>query len=109
MALGIGVFAGVLAMRRADLRARRTLYQTLGYGDDLIARLSAQKGPVSAQLTLTRNSAIISSSRIEELRDHAGGLQGEVQPVCRHTRAFNGTRSGHERSTAAARRGSPTQ
>jgi hypothetical protein len=75
VALGVGVFAVVLASISAERRARRFLYGALGLGDDLISVLMARKGSVSAQLALVRQDALSNRARLEDLR-RAEGRRG---------------------------------
>lgn len=96
-----------LAMVRAERRARRNFYMTLGFNEELVSALMAQKGPVSTQLALVRQSAAASGVRLEELRSRAAGLQAGAQRAFRFTRALNDPRTtGDERpALAPARRG----
>jgi hypothetical protein len=58
LALGVVVVACVLATIRAEQRARRNLYASLGLGEDVVAILMARKGPVSVQLARVRQASI---------------------------------------------------
>lgn len=93
-ALAIAV---VVMMRRAERRARHALYVALGVGDDLIAALMTQKGPVSAQMALVRQTSIIAGPRPDEMPSRDGGHR-----AFRYTRALNGTRTASQ--ARAARR-----
>jgi hypothetical protein len=58
LALGVVMVACVLATIRAERRARRNLYASLGLGEDVVAILMAQKGSVAVQLALVRQASI---------------------------------------------------
>jgi hypothetical protein len=58
LALGVVMVACVLAAIRAEQRARRNLYASLGLGEDAVATLMTEKGPVSVQLALVRQASI---------------------------------------------------
>ena len=107
LALGIGATAAIFAMRRAERRARQALYLALGYDDEVLAVLMAQKGSVSAQLALVRKATIVPPPRLEEQRSRPEGLHGAAQRAFRHTRALGGARVGPERTARAARRRFP--
>ena len=68
LTLGVAVVACVLATIRAEQRARRSLYASLGLAEDLISILMARKGSVSVQLALVRQASLSSRARLEELR-----------------------------------------
>lgn len=90
---------GIVAMRRADQRARRNLYATLGYGEDLVSALIAQKGPVSAQLAVVRKTGALTSPRPDEAPPLA---KPSTPRTFRYTHALNGTRAAHERAARNA-------
>lgn len=104
LVLGTGFVGAVVAMRRAEQRARRAFYWTLGYGDDLTAPLLPKNRPISYHLAMIRESAIVTPPVLEERRDRAAGERGALRRAARYTRALNGTRTSHERSEMAARR-----
>lgn len=101
LALTAAVAAGILAMRRADQRARRNLYLSLGYGEDLVVALMGQKGPVSAQLAVVRKTSILTPPRPEEAPTQAQARPSS-QRSFQYTRALNGTRTPHERAAPGA-------
>ena len=68
LALGVVVVACVLAAIKAEQRARRNLYASLGLAEDLISILMARTGSVSVQLALVRQASLSSGVRLEELR-----------------------------------------
>jgi hypothetical protein len=98
-------FACALAMVRAERRARRSFYTALGFQEELISALMVQKGPVSTQLALVRQSSVASGIRLEELRSRMGGAQVKAQRAFRFTRALNDSRpTGEERPALAPAR-----
>jgi hypothetical protein len=68
LALSVMIAACVLAMMRAERRTRRSLYASLGFGEDLISVLMTRRGPVSMQLALVRQASISGRIRLDELR-----------------------------------------
>ena len=106
LAMTAAVAGAIVAMRRADQRARRNLYAALGYGEDLVAALIAQKGPVSAQLAVVRKTSILTSPRPDETPSQA---KPSTPRSFKYTRALNGTRAAHERAArnAGGRRNPP--
>jgi hypothetical protein len=103
VALSLGACAALRAMRRADRRAKSALYRTLGYGDDALAVLMAQKGPASAQLALIRRASIATPPRHDQRRGRPEALQGAAQRAFRHTRALSRVSGGSEDPAQAAR------
>lgn len=92
-------------MVRAEQRARRNLYTSLGFNDELVSALMAQRGPVSTQLALVRQSAVASGVRPEELRLRGAALRTEAQRSLRFTRTPSDPRTaGDERTTLAPAR-----
>ena len=67
LALGAGAAACVLATIKAERRARRSLYGSLGLSEDLISVLMGRKGPVSVQLALVRQASLSSRARMDDL------------------------------------------
>jgi hypothetical protein len=55
-ALSLLAIAVLVAMARAEHRARRAFYRSLGYSDEVIASLKVPKGPVAAQLAQVRQT-----------------------------------------------------
>jgi len=97
--------AVVVAMDRAERRARHFLYTSLGVGDELMPSLMSQRGPVAPQLALVRKTSIMGGPRPDEIRGRGDGLKTSAQRSIRYTRALNGTRApSHERSSLADRR-----
>jgi hypothetical protein len=105
VALGVLALACALAMVRAERRARRHLYTALGLHDELVSVLMGQKGPVSTQLAVVRQSPVASGVRPEELRSRVDGQQPKAQRSFRFTRALNAPRTiGDERPALAPAR-----
>ena len=110
LSVGAVLCASVIAVAlfRAERRARHSLYSALGVGDDLIPALMSQKGPISAQMALLRQTGLTAPiGRPDELRGRADGLQAPAQRAFRFTRALNGARGGRERPALAPVRRSP--
>ena len=97
--LAVAVAAGVIAMRRADQHARRTLYASLGYGDEVIGALMGQKGPISAHLALVRKASIMTGPWPDDpsLSQSRTAVQ---RRSFRYTHALNGTRVARGRTRA---------
>jgi hypothetical protein len=55
-ALSLVAIAVFVAMARAERRARRAFYRSLGYSDEVIASLKVPNGPVAAQLAEVRRA-----------------------------------------------------
>ena len=55
-ALALLAVAVLVAMARAERRARRAFYLSLGYSDEMIASLKIPNGPVAAQLAHVRRA-----------------------------------------------------
>lgn len=55
-ALSLLAIAVLVAMTRAERRARKAFYRSLGYSDEVIAGLGVPKGPVAAQLAQVRQT-----------------------------------------------------
>jgi hypothetical protein len=55
-ALSLLAIAVLVAMSRAERRARRAFYRSLGYSDEVIAALKSPKTPVAAQLDQVRQA-----------------------------------------------------
>jgi len=55
-ALSLLLIAVLVAMTRAERRARRAFYRSLGYGDDVIGELKLSKGYVAEQLAQLRQA-----------------------------------------------------
>ena len=72
LALGVVAAACLLATIRAERRARRNLYASLGLNEDLISLLMAQKGSVSTQLAHVRQASLSGGVRLEDLRRTEG-------------------------------------
>jgi hypothetical protein len=68
LALWAVTAACVSATIRAERRARRTLYASLGLNEELISLLMAQKGSVSTQLAYVRQASVSGGVRLEDLR-----------------------------------------
>jgi hypothetical protein len=68
----VAVVACVLATIRAERRTRRSLYASLGLGEDLTSVLMTRKGPVSEQLALVRQASISGGVRLDDLRRAEG-------------------------------------
>lgn len=68
LALVLVAVACALATIRAERRARRNLYASLGLNEDLISLLMVQKGPVSAQLAHVRKASVSGGVRLDDLR-----------------------------------------
>ena len=62
LALGVAIVACLMASSQAERRARRSLYAALGFSEDLIMELMAQKVPVSVQLALARRTSLSSGA-----------------------------------------------
>jgi hypothetical protein len=77
-ALVLGVVTAVCAVAapRAERRARRSFYASLGFDEDLISILMAQKGSVSVQLARVRQAALSSGGRPQALRGAEGSQRG---------------------------------
>ena len=105
VASGVLALACALAMVRAERRARRNLYTTLGFDEELVVALMDQKGPVSKQLALVRQGAMGSGVRLEEFRSRAAGLETKTQRSIQFTRALNDPpTTGNERAALAPAR-----
>jgi hypothetical protein len=68
LALSLGAVACVRATVKAERRARRNLYGSLGLGEDLVCVLMGRRGSVSAQLALVRSASLASGVRLTGLR-----------------------------------------
>lgn len=68
LALSVGAAACVAATIKAERRARRSLYGSLGMSEDLISVLMGRKGSVAVQLALVRQASLSSGVRLEDLR-----------------------------------------
>jgi hypothetical protein len=55
-ALSLLAIAVLVAMARAERRARRAFYRSLGYSDEVIASLNIPQGSVAAQLARVRQT-----------------------------------------------------
>jgi hypothetical protein len=55
-ALSLLAIALFVAMARAERRARRVFYRSLGYSDEAIADLKVRNGPVAVQLAQVRQA-----------------------------------------------------
>jgi len=112
LSCGVGfavlALACALAMVQAERRTRRNLYRALGFNEELVSALMAQKGPISTQLARVRQSAVASGVRVEDLRSRGAGLRTQRQRAFRFTRARNGPRPGDERRVLAPARRSRT-
>ena len=58
VALGVLTVCCAVAAMRAERRARRNLYASLGLNEELISVLMAQKGTISAQLATVRQASV---------------------------------------------------
>ena len=56
-ALSLLAIAVLVAMSRAERRARTAFYRALGYSDETIAALKSPRGPVAAQLASVRQAS----------------------------------------------------
>src|SRR4029453_15997282 len=89
--LSCGVAFGVLtvcctvAAMRAERRARRNLYGSLGLNEELISALMAQKGTISDQLATVRQASVSTGIRPEDL-PQVDGLLRPPQRSFRFTR-----------------------
>ena len=72
LALGVAAAACVATTMKAERRARRNLYSSLGLSEDLISVLMGRKGAVSVQLALVRQASLSRGSRLEDLRRNDG-------------------------------------
>ena len=109
LSCGVGfavlALACALAMVQAERRTRRNLYRALGFNEELVSALMAQKGPISTQLARVRQSAVASGVRVEDLRSRGAGLRTQTQRAFRFTRARNDPRTpGDERAALAPAR-----
>jgi len=71
LALGVGAAACVAATIKAERRARRSLYGSLGLSEDLIAVLMGRQGSVAVQLALVRQASLSGGVRPDDLRRNA--------------------------------------
>jgi len=85
VALGVLAACCAVAAMRAERRARRNLYTSLGLNEELIAALMAQKGTISAQLAVVRQTSDSAEVRAEDV-PQADGLLGAPQRSFRFTR-----------------------
>ena len=85
VALGVLTACCAVAAMRAERRARRNLYTSLGLNEELIAALMAQKGTISAQLAVVRQTSDSAEVRPEDV-PQADGLLGAPQRSFRFTR-----------------------
>jgi hypothetical protein len=108
--LTLGAVAGacLLATTRAERRARRNLYSSLGLSDELISVLMRRKGPVSVQLALVRQASVSGGIRLEDFQ-RAEGRQVATQRSFRFPSNSHGAHPvGSDRRTLApARRNRP--
>jgi hypothetical protein len=102
LGLGVAVIAVVLAMGRAERRARRALYTALGYGDQMIAALMAQKGSISDQLALIRETRVATAP--DPTRAGVDALPSAAPRSARLTRTLNGARTARA-ARSSTRRG----
>jgi hypothetical protein len=92
-------------MLRAERRARRAFYRSLGYSEDLIAALMTPSGPVAAQLALVRKTASEAGLRPEEMHSLAPRA-GRPPPRANRpamAQAVGKPRAGRRRTNASAR------
>ena len=85
VALGVLTACCAVAAMRAERRARRNLYASLGLNEELISALMAQKGTISAQLAVVRQTSVSAGVRPEDL-PQVDGLPGAAQRSFRFTR-----------------------
>ena len=102
LGLGVAVIAVTLAMGRAERRARRMLYAALGYSDQLIVALMAQKGPIANQLALVRETSVVTAA--DPARAGADALQSAASRSFRMSRSLNGARTARA-ARSSTRRG----
>ncbi len=65
MALAAGMLATVLAMGRAERRARRSLFRMLGLPEETVELLMARNGDVLAELALVRRQDLSGLAGVE--------------------------------------------
>lgn len=104
LTLCAATIAVVMAMLRAERRARHAFYLAVGLGEDLTSALMMQKGPVSAQLAAVRKTPLGVATRPEDIRVRPEIIQGAGQRSFRITRALNGRPAAHDRPPPPARR-----
>ena len=91
LGLGVAAIAIVLAMGRAERRARRALYSALGFSDQLIVALMAQKGSIANQLALIRETNVATTA--DPPRAGVDVLQAPAPRSFRLTRSPSGART----------------
>lgn len=72
LALSVLAVVCVRVMVKAERRARRNLYASLGCHADLIPLLMARKGPVSVQLARLRQALLSGGALPDDLRQAEG-------------------------------------
>ena len=85
VALGVLTACCAVAAMRAERRARRNLYASLGLNEELISALMAHKGTISAQLAMVRQTSASAGIPPEDVRQ-VDGLPGPPQRSFRFTR-----------------------
>jgi hypothetical protein len=75
--------AGLLAMNRAERRARRSLYLTLGLDEDLAATLLERRGPASTHLAGIRKAEVSATAKADEQRGRAANAPVPPEPPVR--------------------------
>ena len=65
VALATIIVALLVAMRRAEARARRALFRQLGLPEDVVDLLMARNGDVPAELALVRRHGLDNAGQIE--------------------------------------------
>jgi hypothetical protein len=101
LGLAVAVIAVVLAMDRAERRARRTLYTALGYNDQLVAALMVQKGSIAAQLALVRETHAPAAP--DQASAGVDALKSAAPRSLRMSRSVNGARTAPAARTSLRR------
>jgi len=96
VALGVLTACCAVAAMRAERRARRNLYASLGLDEELISALMARKGTISAQLAAVRQTSVSAGMEPEDLPQIDGPLDAPQRSFrfTRETAELRGAEAG---------------